>query len=165
MKPLFKNETKYTQKNYELFLDFHNKKYSFSQSAYIIIMVILLIYCIIFNVIQKNISFVLLFFALLLLLFFLKIYLPIKRYKKTQKQIKKNSTFTFNFYNLYFTVNNNTFYYFKLYRVFETKDYFYLYVNEDNAALISKDGFKIGNAEDFSKFIKKKCFFKYHKQK
>lgn len=165
MKPLFKNETKYTTEIYQLFLDFHNKKYSFSQNTYIIIMVILLTYCIIFNIIQKNVSFVLLFFALLLLLFFLKIYLPVKRYKKTKKQVKKNNTITFNFYNLYFTINKSTFYYFKLYKVFETKDYFYLYVNEDNAALINKNGFKIGSAEEFSKFIKKKCLFKYRKQK
>ena len=30
---------------------------------------------------------------------------------------------------------------------------------------LSKSGFKIGNATDFSEFIKKKCMFKYNKEK
>ena len=53
----------------------------------------------------------------------------------------------------------------KLHKVFETKEYFYLYVNEDTAFLVSKNGFKLGNSNDFSEFIKKKCLLKYSKQK
>ena len=166
MKPLFKNITKYNKKNYEQFLEFHNKKYSFSYNFYTITMIILLIYCIIFNIIQKNFSMFLLFLVLLIIFLFTRIYLPIKRYQKTQKRIFKNkeNTFTFSFYNLYFTLNETTFYYFKLYKVFETPDYFYLYINEDNAAMVSKTGFEVGTAEDFSDFIKKKCLFKYSRK-
>ena len=50
-------------------------------------------------------------------------------------------------------------------KVFETKDYFYLYLDEDTAFLVSKSGFKIGTPKDFSEFIKKKCIFKYSKEK
>jgi len=42
-------------------------------------------------------------------------------------------------------------------------DYFYLYFNEDYAALVSKNGFKLGDSKDFSKFIKKKCLLKYQR--
>ena len=51
----------------------------------------------------------------------------------------------------------------ELYKVIETNDYFYLYFNEDYAALVSKNGFKLGDSKEFSKFIKKKCFLKYQR--
>ena len=167
MKPLFKNITKYNSTNYQKFVDFHNKKYSFSYNIYTIIMSILLIYCIILNVIQKDFSLILIFFVLLAMLLFFRIYLPNKRYINTKKQYSKNkeASFMFSFYKHYFILNNKTFYYFKLHKVFETEDYFYLYVDEDNAALVSKNGFKIGTAKEFTDFIKKKCLLKYSKQK
>ena len=88
-----------------------------------------------------------------------------KRFEKTQKQYKENkiTNCSYSFYKWYFTLNDQTIYYFKLYKVFETNDYFYLYVNDESAALVSKNGFKIGSAETFSEFIRKKCFFKYSK--
>lgn len=166
MKPLFKNITKYTSKNYKEFAEFHSNKYSFSNNSYTLIMTILLLYCIIFNI--KNGDFKLFFIFLLILIAFLiwRLYIPAKRYKKMQEEYKKNNVreFTFSFYKNYFTIDKKAFYYFKLFKVFETNEYFYLYVNEDNAALINKKGFEIGTAEDFSDFIKKKCFFKYSRQ-
>ena len=51
----------------------------------------------------------------------------------------------------------------KLYKVFETKDYFYLYINPDYAMLVNKNSFEIGTSDDFRKFIKKKCLLKYRK--
>lgn len=162
---IFKNVTKYTPKNYNQFIDFHNKKYSFTNTSYIIIMSILLIYCIILNIIQKNIFFMLLFTVLLIGILFFKIYIPIKRYKKTQKKLSniKEKDFTFLFYNWYLILDKKIIYYFNLYKIYETKDYFYLYVNPDYSMLVSKKGFEVGNSEDFSKFIKKKCSFKYKK--
>ena len=164
---LFKNVTRYNTKNYNQFIEFHNKKYSFSNNCYTIIMAILLIYCIILNIKQKNIPFILLFIALLIVFFAWKIYFPMKRYQKTKKNLStvKETGFTFSFYDLYFLLDKKTIYYFKLYRVFETKDYFYLYINPDYAMLVSKKGFEIGTAEEFSTFIKKKCLFKYREQK
>ena len=67
---------------------------------------------------------------------------------------------TFNFYKFYFEIDKTRVYYFKLHKVFETKDYFYLYLDEDTAFLVSKSGFKLGTPKDFSEFIKKKCIFK-----
>lgn len=166
MAPLFKNITKYTEKNYEQFLEFHKKKFGFSYNFYTIIMTILLVLCIILNIIEKNISFILLFAGILIIFLLYRIYLPIKRYQKSQKQYEKykETNYTFSFYKWHFTLNENTIYYFKLYKVFETTDYFYLYVNDENAAMVSKKGFKIGTADEFSKFIKKKCLLKYSKQ-
>lgn len=166
MKILFKNITKYNAKNYNQFIKFHSEKFNFSYNMYNIIMTILLMYCIVLNIIQKNILLILLFFSLLIVLFLVRIYFPIKRYQKTKKLYSKNKeeNFCFTFYNFYFSVNKKAFPYFRLYRVFETKDYFYLYINEDNAILLNKNGFKIGTAKEFSEFIKKKCLFKYKKE-
>lgn len=166
-KILFKNVTKYNSKIYNQFMEFHSKKYTFSTNSYTIIMTILLIYCIILNIKQKNIPLIFLFITLLIGFLLLRIYIPMKKYEKTQKNITKlkETGITFSFYDWYFLLDKEPIYYFKLYRVFETKDYFYLYINSDSAMLVSKNGFKIGTAEEFSKFIQKKCLFKYRKQK
>ncbi len=163
---LFKNVTRYNTKNYNQFIEFHNKKYSFSNNFYTIIMSILLIYCVILNIEQRNMLLIVLFIILLMVFLLWKIYFPMKRYQKTQKNLAniKEAGFTFSFYDLYFLIDKKTIYYFKLYKVFETKDYFYLYINPDYAMLVSKKGFEIGTAEEFSTFIKKKCLFKYRKQ-
>ena len=166
MKPLFKNITKYNANNYKEFTEFHTNKYSFSQNAYTIIMSILLIYCVFINIKSKDILLILLFIGILVLFLGWRLYLPYRRAQKQQKeyQNKKQQGFVFSFYKHYFTLNKQTIYYFKLHRVFETKDYFYLYIDEDNAALVSKKGFEIGTPEDFSNFIKKKCLFKYRSE-
>lgn len=165
-KLLFKNTTKYNKKNYEEFVQFHNNKYNTSYNVYTIIMSILLIYCVIINIKEKNINFMFLFLAILIVFLGLRIYLPVKRHKRNQKNIAntKIASYTFSFYDLFFKLDKEILYYFKLYRVFETEKYFYLYINPNYAMLISKSGFEIGNVEDFRKFIKKKCFFKYRKQ-
>lgn len=162
---LFKNVTKYNSKNYNQFIEFHNKKYALSNNFYTLIMTILLIYCIILNIKKLNVPFIFLFLVLLISFLLWRIYFPMKRYQKTQKKLNniKETSYKFSFYNLYFLLDKKVIYYFKLYRVFETKDYFYLYINPDYAMLVSKNGFELGTVEDFSKFIKRKCFFKYRK--
>lgn len=166
MKPLFKNITKYTAKNYKDFTEFHTNKYSFSQNAYTLIMSALLIYCVIINIKSKDILLFLAFSLILVAFLAWRIYLPNKRYQKLQKELnsKKETGFIFSFYKNYFTINKKTIYYFKLFKVFETKDYFYLYIDEDTAALVSKKGFEIGTAEEFSNFIRKKCLLKFSKE-
>ncbi len=164
---LFKNITKYTTKNYNQFIEFHNKKFSFSNILYTIIMIVLLIYCIILNIQQKELYLILMFTALLIGFLFFKIYFPMKRYQKTQNKLSKfkETGFVFSFYDLYFLIDKKPIYYLKLYKIFEIKDYFYLYLTPDYAMIVNKKGFEIGTAEEFSKFIRKKCLFKYRKQK
>lgn len=166
MKPLFKNITIYNSKNYNQFIKFHGEKFNFSYNIYTLVMIVLMIYCVVLNIIQKNILFILLFLAMLVLTLLFRLYLPMKRYQKTQKKYSKNkeASFSFAFYKFHFTVEKKPFPYLKLYKVFETKDYFYLYLDEENAMLVSKKGFKLGTAKEFSEFIKKKSLFKYSKE-
>ena len=166
MNPLFKNTTKYTEKSYQQFVNFHGNKFNLSYNTYTIIMLLLIIYCIIYSISQKTFLLTLLFVVMLAGYIILRIYIPIKNYTKTKdKYENKSSYFTFNFYKFFFEIDKTRIYYFKLYKVFETKDYFYLYIDEDTAFLVSKSGFKIGTPKDFSEFIKKKCMFKYSKEK
>lgn len=166
MKPLFKNITKYNKKNYEQFLEFHSNKYSFSYNLYTITMTILLFFCITLNIVEKNVKYLLFFSCILLAFLLYRIYFPLKRHDKTQKKLKNNeeTQCSYSFYKWYFTLNDQTFYYFKLYKVFETKDYFYIYLNDEKASLVNKKGFTSGSSEEFSKFIKKKCLLKYRKE-
>ena len=55
--------------------------------------------------------------------------------------------------------------YFELYKIFETKEYFFLYVDETHSLIVSKEGFEIGTAREFSDFIRKKCLLKYNREK
>lgn len=166
MKPLFTNTTKYTKQNYEQFIEFHRKKFNFSYMAYTLVMSLLIIYCMIFNITQKNFLYMLLFLILLIIFLVIRLYIPVRRYKKTKKNYsqKKELKFKFAFYPYYFTIGKKTIYYFKLFKVFETANCFYLYVDEDYAAILNKDSFEVGTADEFSKFIKKKCLFRYSKQ-
>ena len=86
-----------------------------------------------------------------------------KRYQKTKNKFakEKETSISFEFYNFYFSFNKQTMFYSKLYKVFETTDYFYLYIDDENAVLVSKAGFTLGTESDFRDFIKRKCFFKY----
>lgn len=166
MKLLFKNITIYNSKNYNQFIKFHGKKFNFSYNLYTLIMIGLLIYCIVLNILEKNLTLFLLFITLLLLIILFRLCLPVRRYQKTKKQFaeNKNISITISFYKFYFNVGKKSFYYFKLYKVFETKEYFYLYLDEENAVLVNKKGFRLGTSEEFRNFIKKKCLFKYSKQ-
>lgn len=166
MKPLFKNITIYNSKNYNQFIKFHGDKFNFSYNAYTIVMLVLILYCIVLNIIQKNIFLFLLFVTMFALTILIRMYLPGKRYQKTKKKFaeKKQTSITIDFFKFYFKVEQNIYPYLKLFKVFETKDYFYLYIDEETAILVNKNGFQLGNAEEFTNFIKKQCLFKYSKQ-
>lgn len=166
MELLFKNVTTYNSENYDKFVEFHGKKFAFSYNAYNIIMLSLLLYCIILNIVKKNLALFLLFVALFALIILFRIYLPIKRHENTKDNFEdeKETNYTFSFYKKYFSIDKEYIYYFQLYRIYETADYFYLYIDDENAVLVSKSGFEQGTSEEFSKFIKKKGLLKYHKQ-
>jgi len=166
MKPLFKNVTIYNSKNYNQFVKFHGEKFNFSYNMSTLVMLALMLYCIILNIIQKNLLLFLVFLAMFVLTIVFRMYLPGRRYQKTKKTFaeNKNTSVTIDFYKFYFKIEDKVYPYFKLYKVFETKDYFYLYVDEENAALAAKNGFKVGSVAEFTEFIKKKCLFKYSKQ-
>ena len=96
-----------------------------------------------------------------------RLFRPVYEVKKEyqSKKIADEQTFIFKFYENCFVITNKLQYskvrYFKLYKIFETTDFFYLYIDKEHAFLIDKNGFTFGSAEEFSKFIHKKCLFKY----
>ena len=69
------------------------------------------------------------------------------------------------FYENYFrvknTIGNSKLKYYKLYRVYENENYFYLYLNKDNCLILEKSGFMIGSTDDFRSFMKNKVRFKF----
>ena len=54
--------------------------------------------------------------------------------------------------------------YLQIHKVFETEKYFFLYLDEKSSLILNKEGFDIGTAEEFSKFIKGKALLKYRKE-
>ncbi len=169
MEKLFENKTTYNQDTYIDFLKFHNKTYNLSYILYTVFWALLLILCIYLSFGSKNrIQGVVLTIILICFVFY-RLYHPrmiVNKEIKSEK-ISTNNTNTFSFFDKSFEVKNNNgsfiYKYFMLYKVFETSDFFYLYVTRENAFLISKNTFSLGTPEDFSKFIKKKCKFKYKK--
>lgn len=171
MKILFKNTTKYTKAIYKEFVEFHNKKYNFQYTLFNIFIIALLIFFVICQISYKYyvlaIISCIIFTAFCLYRYFHPISVVVK--ELNGKTIKEEKSFTFKFYDKYFKVESgmelNLVKYYKLRRCFETKDFFYLYIDKTHAFLINKENFSIGNSKDFSKFIREKCFLKFKKIK
>lgn len=166
MKILYKNKTKYTKNTYQKYLQFHQNKYGNQYIFTTILTIMLLVFCIITNI--KYSSYFTSFLLILALIgfCFYRFFYPIKLVKreiKTEK-FEKEKTFTYCFYENFFTVSDRNFFdkikYWKLYKVFETDDFFYLYINKDHAFLLDKSCFIKGNVSNFLKFMKKKTWFK-----
>ena len=82
---------------------------------------------------------------------------------KTEK-FEKEKEFTFKFYEKYFTISDSNNFekikYWKLYKIYETNDFFYLYINKDHAFLLEKNTFTKGDISTFYIFVKRKIWFK-----
>ena len=170
MKKLFENKTTYNQDTYIDFLKFHNKTYNFSYVLYTIAWSALLILCIYLSFGSYNrIQGVILTVALIIFIFYRIIHPRMVVNKELESdKISTNNTNTFSFYEKTFEVENKNgsfiYRYFMLHKVFETADFFYLYVSRENAFLISKNTFSVGTAEEFSKFLRNKFKFKYKRK-
>lgn len=92
---------------------------------------------------------------------------PISEVSKDFKsdKIQKEKEFTFTFYEKEFKIrdkiNYETIKYRNLYKVFETKDFFYLYSDKTHAYLLDKSGFTKGTVDEFSNFMKKKFLWRF----
>ncbi|MCI8353094.1 MAG: YcxB family protein [Clostridia bacterium] len=79
-------------------------------------------------------------------------------------KVKNQMKNTYSFYDKYMTIKNSKddikLSYYKLYNVFETENYFYLYINKNYSFVLAKDTFSIGNPNEFYKFMKKKLWYK-----
>jgi Ca2+/Na+ antiporter len=166
MKVLYKNTTKYTKEVYEKFLKFHQKKYGLKYKVVTLIVILLLIFCMGINFKYGNLLIGLLFLVGCIGFLIYRYYEPIKKITKERKsdKIKNEREFTFSFYEHYMKASGNKLNekikYWNLKKVFEDKDFFYLYLDEEHAFVLKKDGFSIGQYKDFLPFIKKKIIFK-----
>lgn len=167
MEVLFKNTTTYSEKIYRNFLEFHQNKYQFKYMLFTFIIVILLITLLIVQIKSYNYTIAILFCFIITLFILWRYFRPVSIVKKelSSKKIQEQETFTFEFYDKYFKVSNDKEYsivkYHELKKIFETKDFFYMYLDRQNAFILDKSRFEKETSNEFSTFIKKKCFFKY----
>lgn len=167
MNKLFENTTIYTSDEYEKFLQFHNKRYGFSHDFYTFFMLAVFLFCTIFHLYNDSLNLGILFILITLSFLTFRFFWPILFVKKefNSGKISAEARNTFSFFTHFFEVKSNNGFakviYIKLYKVYETKDSFYLYINKNYSFILSKSNFSIGNSSDFSKFIKKKCWYKY----
>jgi len=163
MKILFKNTTKYDKENRENFLHFHQRKYGTKELIRTILILICVLYILIFNIIRLNWKSLLILVPILVLGYLVNKQVTEKNKEKNKKQ--KNKEYTFYFYEGYVKVKFRRIFdrinYFEFKKIFETDKNFFLYIDEKNSLILDKDGFSIGNAKDFTGFIKRKCPFKY----
>lgn len=169
MKILFKNTTQYTKEKYNDLVEFHKEKYGRKIVFRIIALMLCFIYIVTFNIINKNWILLLVVAGIIIILYIIKNYKEKKQTQKRNKAINKKKEFTFIFYKRYIKLKYARKYdiipYFKIYKIFETKEYFYIYTDENHSLILSKDGFEIGTPRKFTEFIKKKCPLKYRNEK
>jgi len=167
MEKLFENKTTYTKETYMDFLRFHTKTYNLPYMAYTIFWSTVFFLCIYLAFSAGDRLQGVLLTVVLICFIVYRLFRPKKIVDKELKsdKVSSNNTNTFTFYDKKFNVKNANgtfdFRYFMLHRIFETDKFFYLYVNNENAFLVSKKTFSFGTSEEFSKFIKNKCKFKY----
>ena len=161
----FKNVTKYSKKVYNDFLKFHTQKFLLGYITYTLFIVILLIYLLICCIKGKN------WIPVLIILFSILIFIIYRIFSQkaiVKKQMKSNKIineekFEYEFYEKNLIIKNKEnikkIKYSLIKKCFESKKYFYLYIDKDNALILSKDGFIKGNVEEYKKFIKSKCKF------
>lgn len=166
MEILFKNKTKYTKQVYEKYLQFHQKKFGQKYKFTTIVTILLLCFCIFVNATNFNYITSFILFIALILFGFYRFFYPTKKVQKELKteKFEKEKEFTFTFYERYFTISDKKFMdkirYFKLYKIYETNEFFYLYIDKDHAFLLDKSTFSKGNISEFLKFLKKKIWYK-----
>jgi len=171
MKILFKNVTRYTAVAYEEFLAFHQKKYHTAYQFYTAFVFFAFLFCITLQLWYGSYALAILFCLFLSVFLLWRLLHPTRQIQKerSSKKITQERKYRFVFYNHHFEIwDKNACYtgrYFQLYKVLDTPNFFYLYQNKNRAFLLDKTGFAVGTAEEFSKFIKKKCWFSYSLEK
>ena len=166
MKILFKNKTKYTKQIYQKYLQFHQSKYGNKYTFTTIVTILFLCFCFIMNLKYSNYNTSILLVIVLIVFCFYRFFYPVKKVEKELKteKFENEKEFTFTFYEKFFiisdTKSSEKIKYWKLYKVYETDEFFYLYINKDHAFLLDKSTFIRGNTTEFLKFLKKKTWFK-----
>lgn len=166
MEILFKNKTKYTKQIYQKYLEFHQNKFGLKYKFITILVFLLLSFCFIINLKYSNYNTTFVFIIALISFFIYIFFAPTKKIQKELKteKFEKEKEFTFTFYNNFFVIsdkkNSEKIKYWKLYKIYETEEFFYLYINKSHALLLDKSSFSKGNISEFFKFIRKKIWYK-----
>lgn len=166
MEKLFENTTTYTSDIYKEFVEFHNKKYNFRYHLYTMFILFLIVFCMVLQFLYGNITLGIIFVFVMVFFLLYRVFHPYLFVKKEAKsdKIQKQLKNTYSFYDNYMEIKNNKnivkLKYFKLYKIFETENNFYLYINKNYSYVLTKDGFTTGNPEKFYKFLKKKLWYK-----
>lgn len=161
MKVLFKNKTQYTKQTYQKYLNFHQNKYGLRYQFITIVIILLLSFCLILNFKYKNYPTAFLVLICLIIFIYWQFFHPQKIIEKEIRtdKFENEEFFTFTFYEKYFIITNKgikqKLKYRHIAKIFETDDFFYLYVNKDHAFLLEKSGFTVGDTTKFLKFLKK----------
>ena len=171
MKVLFKNTTRYTEEQYWKFLKFHDSKYGIQYRILTIIVSIIILYMVAANIVAKNITLVYILF-IAFVIFLLYRYFSQEKIVKDEikgESLQKQKEYTFTFFENSINIQDNSqkqnIPYKQIYRVFETKEYFYMYTDKTHSLMLSKSGFEVGTSEDFAIFMKKKYVYKFKANK
>lgn len=167
MKILFENTTKYNTKIYDEFIKFHSNKFRFRYNSYTLIISVALLFLIATHIKHYNYNISIVLCIILTIFVLWRIFNPILKVQKeyNSDKIQKETKHTFKFYEDKFSVEDKkqiaTSKYSKIYKIFETENFFYIYVDITHSLVLEKEKFVIGTSDEFSTFIKKKCWFKY----
>lgn len=171
LKILFKNNTKYTKEIYNEFLEFHKNKFTFTYTLYTAIVMISIFFCIALQVKYHYFTIAIILCFALTAFFLWRFLHPISEVSKQLKSdvIQKEKKFTFIFcekcFKIRSTVEEEYIKYRKLYKIYETDTFFYLYIDKTHSFLIDKSKFTKGTPIGFSNFIKKNYWWKYKRVK
>ena len=147
MKPIFFNKTIYSENTYSEFLNFHSKTFIFS---YLLnsIPIIGITLIIIFLHLKNFIILSTVILTIILLLYILYIFiLHIQEVKKDFESVKNDDCFYFEFFDNFFTICKNKenttskFFYSNLFKIFETNNFFYLYIDKSHSFILDKNSF------------------------
>ncbi len=171
LKILFKNTTKYNGAIYIEFLQFHEKKYGLKYTLYTILIIVLLLFLVIMQIKFHRIDTAIIICFVITCFFLWRYFHPASEVAKDFKseKIQNEQEFTFLFYEKHLKVRDKLqsyrIKYHQLYKVFETPTFFYLYLDKTHSLLLNKETFSIGSSDEFSDFIRKKCWYKFKKDK
>lgn len=164
---LFKNVTTYSKKVYDEFLNFHAKTFSLKYHVFSLLISMLFLFLIMLYVQNGYYGLAVIFCTCLTSFILYRYFHPIEEVCKEyhSKKITQKQCFTFSFYKGYFKVYTKREYsiisYQKIYKIYETDTFFYLYLDHRHSFLLDKSGFKKGDPLTFRDFIKKNCPFKF----
>lgn len=169
MEILFENKTAYTKDLYDTYIKFHSRKYGVQELIVYAFFAFLLIMLIIRSIMDFKWKAIAIWGAVGVVIYFCRkrIFKNREQYKKIA--IRKTEKAVYKFYNRYFEATyqgvTTKMSYFKIKRVFELSDRYYLYLDKSHACVMLKDAFTKGEEKDFREFLDTKGLFKIKKVK